>query len=72
MVGVFETLSIPKLEGEFYLHCIPFASLFNNYIPYDKALMLFTESYNFEQPCAMTEITPGHFVLGETEGRYDK
>ena len=30
------------------------------------------ESYNFEQPCAMTEITPGHFVLGETEGRYDK
>ncbi|CAM3609792.1 O-antigen polymerase [Arcobacter aquimarinus] len=49
MAGVFETLSIPKLEGEFYLHCIPFASLFNNYIPYDKALMLFTESYNFEQ-----------------------
>ena len=49
MAGVFETLSIPKLEGEFYLHCIPFASLFNNYIPYDKALMLFTESYNFEE-----------------------
>ena len=49
MSGVFETFSIPEINGNFYLHTIPFAKFFFDYIPYDKALMMFTEGYAFNE-----------------------
>lgn len=49
MSGVFETFSIDRLRGDFYLHTIPFASLFLDYPTYDKQLMLFTEGADFSR-----------------------
>lgn len=49
MAGVFETFSIQKLEGNFFWHMIPFASLFVDYSIYDKSLMMFVEGYDFDQ-----------------------
>lgn len=49
MAGTFETLSIPRIEGNFYLHIIPFSRIFSDYIPYDKALMMYTEGYRFDE-----------------------
>lgn len=50
MAGVFETFSLPsKLQGDFYLHMIPFASIFSDYISYDKALMMYVENYEFSE-----------------------
>lgn len=48
MTGVYETMSIKRLEGDFYLHSIPFSRLFSDYVPYDKALMMYTEGYEFD------------------------
>ena len=49
MSGVFETLSIPRIEGDFFWHVIPFASFFIDYLPYEKALMMTTEGYAFNE-----------------------
>lgn len=50
MAGVFEVFSLPsKLQGDFYLHMVPFASIFFDYIPYDKALMMYVENYDFSE-----------------------
>lgn len=49
MAGVFESLSIPRIDGDFYLHIIPFSRAFIDYIPYDKALMMYTEGYRFDE-----------------------
>ncbi|MBE0376690.1 oligosaccharide repeat unit polymerase [Pseudoalteromonas prydzensis] len=43
MSGVYESFSIPKLEGTYFLHSIPFASFFTDYPTYDKDLMVFVE-----------------------------
>ncbi|MCB2173643.1 hypothetical protein KQH41_00090 [bacterium] len=48
MSGVFETFSIPKIEGTFYWHAIPFASFFVDYVPYDKELMMIVEGFDYE------------------------
>ena len=49
MAGTFETFSMNRLDGDFYLHIFPFASFFYDYIPYDKALMMYTEGYRFDE-----------------------
>jgi hypothetical protein len=49
MSGVFETFSMPRLDGDFVWHVVPGASFFVNYIPYDKVLMMVTEGYGFSE-----------------------
>lgn len=49
MAGVFETFSIPKLNGDFFWHMIPFARFFVEYIPYDKMLMMVVEGYSYDE-----------------------
>lgn len=49
MAGTFETFSIAPIEGDFYLHAIPFSRIFFDYIPYDKALMMYTEGFGFSE-----------------------
>lgn len=49
MSGVFETFSISKIDGDFFWHMVPGASLFVDYIPYDKVLMMVTEGYGFTE-----------------------
>jgi hypothetical protein len=49
MSGVFETFSMSKLEGDFFWHMVPGASLFVDYIPYDKVLMMVAEGYGFSE-----------------------
>ncbi|MEG0107645.1 MAG: hypothetical protein RR705_02175 [Lachnospiraceae bacterium] len=49
MSGVFETFSMEKLDGQFYWQMLPGASIFADYIPYDKALMLATEDYGLTE-----------------------
>lgn len=49
MSGVFETFSMSNLEGDFYWHMVPGASIFVNYIPYDKVLMMVSEGYGFTE-----------------------
>lgn len=49
MAGVFETFSIPRLDGDFFWHMIPGASFFVEYIPYDKMLMMIVEGYGYTE-----------------------
>lgn len=49
MAGVFETLSIQSLDGDYFWHIVPFASFFVDYIPYDKALMMATEGFEYNE-----------------------
>ena len=44
MAGVYESFAVGGLEGDFYWHMIPFASLFVDYPIYDKELMVFVEN----------------------------
>lgn len=47
MAGTYDGLALGQLHGAFYWHMIPFASLFEQYIPYDKSLMMYVEGYDF-------------------------
>jgi hypothetical protein len=48
MEGVYETFSLDEIpEGRYYLHMIPFASLFTHYTNFQKILMMVTEGYDY-------------------------
>lgn len=47
MAGTYDGLALGQLHGAFHWHMIPFASLFEQYIPYDKSLMMYVEGYDF-------------------------
>ena len=53
MAGVYETFGLEKSgslpKGDFYWHMFPGASLFVNYIDYQKALMMVTEGYGYSE-----------------------
>lgn len=47
MAGTYDGIALGPLHGAFYWHMVPFANLFENYIPYDKLLMMQVEGYDF-------------------------
>lgn len=44
MAGTYESFAVGGLDGDFFWHIIPFASLFIDYPIYDKELMVFVEN----------------------------
>lgn len=53
MAGMYETFGLVESglfpEGDYFWHMIPFASLFIDYVDYQKALMMISENVGFAQ-----------------------
>ena len=49
MAGVFNTFSLPSMDGDYYLHIVPFASILVDYPIYQKDLMLYVMNTSYEK-----------------------